>query len=108
MSRTHKHYPFRRVHRGMSGHAQAIRRKLTREEIDEGIPAERKKAIPPDPYEDYRYDDQCFMPTRAAENMKHQGLSQEKTIRRLKRKFRLSHAEAKDATSWIYRRGWMS
>ena len=107
MSRTYKHYP-RSYHRRKSGHPQGLRRKLTREEVDEGIPAERKKAIPPDPWDDDRYDDVCHIPNRAAENMKDQGLSREEIVRNLKRKFKLSHVEAEDVTSWVYRKGWRS
>lgn len=104
MSRTYKYATG--IYRGMRGHAPAVRRKLTREERDEGIPAERKKAIPPDPYEDIRYDNQCNMPYRAAERMKKQGFSREKAIHRIKRKFRISHADAVEVTWWIYERGW--
>jgi hypothetical protein len=106
MSRTYKR-PSYRYYRRMSGYRQAVSRRLTKEERDEGlIPPERKKAVPPNPWDDERCDKQCGIPNRAAENMRDQGFSWEEAIRRIKRKFKLSHADAVEATRWIYTRGW--
>ena len=106
MSRTYKKYT-PGYHRGNRGHSQGLRRKLTREEQDEClIPAERKGAIPPDPWDDTPLDHTCHIPTRAAKNMRDQGFSYEEAIKRLRRKFKFSQVDAEETAGWIYEIGW--
>ena len=61
----------------------------------------RKKAVPPDPWEDICHDMHCYLPMRAAENMRKQGVDDETIIKKIRRKFKLSQNEAERVVSWL-------
>jgi hypothetical protein len=51
---------------------------------------------------DTHHDHYCFVPQRVAEKLAKQGLSREEALLKLKKKFKLTHAEAMNATWWAY------
>ena len=83
MGKTYKKY-VRGYHRSPRGHKQAI------------INGARKGAIPPDAWDDVNHDPQVYIPYRVASKLHKQGFADEEIIRRIRRKFHYTHAEAAD------------
>ncbi len=81
MSRTYKHMPTEVVRRP-KGRKQAL--------INEA----RKKAIPPDAWDDLHFDNHCYAVYNAAENMLEQGKSKSEIISKIRKKFNLTFYEA--------------
>jgi len=92
MGKTYRRNRGKFYFRSIRGYKQAM---IARETI--GI---RYKSIPPDPWEDDCLQHECRMINRAAENMMEQGWDREKIIHHLKRKFKVSHSEARESLPW--------
>jgi len=91
MGKTYKKTP-RSMHRRPKGFKQAK------------INQTRNKAVPPNSWEDLGFDDQCYIPYNAAESMFQKGFDKEKIIDKLKRKFNLSHQDAREIAESVVRR----
>lgn len=69
----------------------------------------RKRAIPPDGWDDKSYDKQCWQPQRVAEALLRRGWSQKDVIRHLRKKYGLTQRTAYDIVdlesigSWQWR-----
>jgi len=81
MGKTYRHTP-ESMHRKPKGHKQAI------------INGARKKAIPPDSWEDLNHDDEVFMPFQAAVRMIDKGEDKDTIIKRIRQKYKLSQRQA--------------
>ncbi len=81
MSRTYKHMPTDVV-RHPKGKRQAL------------INEVRKKAIPPDAWDDLHFDNHCYAAYNATENMIEQGKSKSEIISKIRKKFNLTFHEA--------------
>lgn len=86
MGKTYKKYPLM-YYRQPRGRKQAL------------VQGARKKAVPPDAWDDIRCDKQCWLPYDLGHRFHEAGMSREEAIRKLRRKFRLSQLDAEDATS---------
>lgn len=62
------------------------------------IQGARKKAIPPDSWDDISHNRECRLPYILGRRFYDEGMSREDAIRILRGKFRLSQSQAKDAT----------
>lgn len=82
MSRTYKRYPYS-CFRHPSGKCRALR---------SGV--KRKKAIPPDAWDDVHIDKQAFLPETVAQGLWENCYSREEIVRHLRKKFKISLREA--------------
>ena len=86
MSRTRKKCPWEwnSVFRTPRGKRQALRGKA------------RKRAIPPDGWDDKNYDSQCWIPQRVAEAMLKKGMNPHKVVRHLAGKYGISYRTSRE------------
>jgi hypothetical protein len=85
MGKTFKKFP-RSYYRRPKGRKRAL------------VQEARKRAVPPDAWDDIRYDKQCWFPDELGRRFREAGISREEAIRKLRRKFCLSQREAEEAT----------
>ena len=90
MSRTYKRFPTESYFRTPKGRRNALRN---------GV---RKSKVPPDGWDDINHDPHCWMPYKVAARMAKDGWPYEVVIEKLKKKWRLSLNEAREAACWHY------
>ena len=90
MSRTYKRLPKGRgaMFRNVRGHSKLLKES----EREEEFPI-RKKAIPPDPWNDIQIDKTALLPYKICFDLLDQGVPEETVIKRIQRKFHISYQE---------------
>ena len=63
----------------------------------------RKRSVPPNAWDDINYSKDCYLPYIIARRLYEKGLSQEEIIKKIRKKFKLSHAEAILVLPWKMR-----
>lgn len=96
MSKTYKRIPYG-YFRDPKGHKKYLMERTTK---DEGVPALRYRAIPPDPWDDVQFDRQVWIPYQACGNMVRKGLQDDLIIRKLVGKFHITSAQAEKILKW--------
>ena len=97
MGKTRRRFNQNRWYRCIRGSKQA---RIAKDTI--GL---RHKAIPPDPwYAEPRVQKEYFHIYTVAQRMMEKGWNSEKIIHHLKKKFKVSHSDAREALPWEMRR----
>lgn len=63
----------------------------------------RKKAVPPNPYEDIKLSPEVYLPEKAMKRMKKKGIPRDVAVERLMRKWNISNDDAEKLAECIYK-----
>jgi len=103
MGKTYKRMPYG-YFRSMKGHRKCLAiREEVKLEREEKIPNIRKRALPPDPWDDFAFSREVWAPYGAARRMKEEGMKPELAIKKLARKFHIPYLQAQE----IFEKTWI-
>ena len=63
----------------------------------------RKKAVPPNPYEDIKLSPEVYLPKKAMKRMKEKGILRDVAVERLMRRWNLTNDDAEKLAEYIYK-----
>ena len=96
MGKTYKSLPYGYFRSPKGKRRYDSEREIAKLDREEMIPSIRHKAIPPDPWDDINCDKAAFAPYKIAGEMKKRGMNRDSVIRKIVKKFHLTHFQAEE------------
>lgn len=95
MSRTYKKLPY-----GYFRETRNYHRLIKQDVKEEGEPRIRRGAIPPDPWDDIKVDDQAWIPQKICYRLLDEGATTEEAVKKIKKKFHIPAHRIREMIRW--------